>query len=157
MIPVNLLLIAWVWFGRVIFGVGGWFLLLGLLVVVPALLLTLLTTTVLAYTQAARPRHLTTHQAVAQVLVWFCLFTWGLFQPDFGDTKDSELSFLTQITGERSRSLLDASYTLTGFSIFGAALAWLLLLGYLVFARQKVEPQHWAPLGAPPASPAAGR
>lgn len=150
MIPLNLLLIAWVWFGRVIFGVGGWFLLVALLFVVPVMLVALLTTTVLAYTQAGRPRHLTTAQAWSQVATWSLLFSWGLFQPDFGDTSDSELSFLTQVTGNRTEAVLDASYTLSIVSALGATVAWLVLLTLLVVARQKAEPQQW---GAGPYAP----
>ena len=53
---VDLLLIAWVWIGRIVFGVGGWFFLVFLISVVPVLLLAFLVTTVLAYTQPGRPR-----------------------------------------------------------------------------------------------------
>ena len=63
MIPVNLLLVVWVWFGRVVFGVGGWFLFICLFTVVPVVLVALLITTVLAFTQEGRPRALTAVQA----------------------------------------------------------------------------------------------
>lgn len=157
MIPVNLLLIAWVWLGRVLFGVGGWFLLIGLLFVVPIMLLALLLTTVLAYTQAGRPRHLTAPQAWSQVATWSLLFSWGLFQPDFGDTSDSEISFLTQVTGNRTEAVLDASYTLAIVSALGATVAWLVLLSLLVVARQKAEPQPWGHGPYTPAGPGASR
>ena len=55
MIPANLVLLLWVWFGRLAFGVGGWF----LLILVPVVLVAgigLVVTTILAFTQAARPR-----------------------------------------------------------------------------------------------------
>ena len=136
MIPVNLLLILWVWFGRVAFGVGGWFLLIYLVTVVPALLLGLLASTVLAYTQRERPRRLDRGQAWAQVAVWLGMFGFGLFSPDFGDTSDSEVSLLTQIFG-RSDALLDLSYQLTIGAAVLTVIAWLVLMSRLVFARQR--------------------
>ena len=59
MIPVNVVLVLWVWIGRIVFGVGGWFFLIFLVSVVPVLLVALTLTTVLAYTQHGRPRSLT--------------------------------------------------------------------------------------------------
>lgn len=145
MIPLNLVLIVWVWFGRVAFGVGGWFLLIYLITVVPALLLGLLASTVLAYTQRERPRRLTTGQAWAHVGVWLGMFGFGLFSPDFGDTADSELSMLTQVFG-RSDALLGLSYDLTIGCGVVAVVAWIVLMGLLVFARQETpaEPAYAA-------------
>lgn len=136
MIPLHLVLIAWVWFGRFAFGVGGWFLLIYLVTVVPALFLGLLASTLLSYTQAERPRRLTTAQAWAQVVVWAGMFGFGLFSPDFGDTRDSEISVLTQLFG-RSDALLDLSYHLTIGAGIVAVLGWVVLMGLLVFARQQ--------------------
>lgn len=48
MIPLNLLLIVWVWLGRIVFGVGGWFLVIFMFSVVPVLLIGLSITTLLA-------------------------------------------------------------------------------------------------------------
>ena len=59
MIPLNLLLVLWVWIGRIVFGVGGWFFVIFLVSVVPVVLIALILTTVLAYTQNGRPRALT--------------------------------------------------------------------------------------------------
>ena len=136
MIPLNLLLVAWVWIGRVVFGVGGWFLLIYLVSVVPVLLIGLLLTTILAYTQDARPRHLTRLQAFAQVATWAGMFGFGLFSPDFGDTEDSATSVLTQAFGY-SDALYDLSFTLTlaagAFTVF----AYAVLLGALIFGRQE--------------------
>ena len=135
MIPVNLLLVAWVWLGRIVFGVGGWFLLVFLVSVVPVLLGALLLTTVLAYTQEGRPRALTGFQAWAQLATWASLFLAGAFCPDFGDTDDSEISLLTQVFGW-SRGLLDLSYGLTLACAFAALVAYAVLLGSLMFARR---------------------
>ena len=109
MIPVNLLLVAWVWLGRIVFGVGGWFLLIFMLSVVPVLLIAMLVSTILAFTQDGRPRALTPLQAVAQLATWAGLFVLGAFMPDFGDTEDSQLSLLTQVFGY-SDSLYDLSF-----------------------------------------------
>lgn len=136
MIPVNLLLVVWVWFGRIVFGVGGWFFLVFLFSVVPVVLLALIVTTTLAYTQQGRPRSLTAFQAWAQLLTWVSLFLFGAFCPDFGDTEDSETSLLTQVFGW-SRGLLDLSYTLTLACALAAFVAYVVLLGSLVFARRE--------------------
>ena len=135
MIPVNVVLVLWVWIGRIVFGVGGWFFLIFLVSVVPVLLVALTLTTVLAYTQHGRPRSLTAVQTWAQLATWLCLFLFGAFTPDFGDAPDSELSLLTQVFGW-SRSLLDLSYDL--MVGFGAAsfVAYLVLLLSLVLARR---------------------
>lgn len=135
MIPVNLFLVAWVWLGRIVFGVGGWFLLIFLLTVVPVVLAALATTTVLAYTQHGRPRTLTPLQAWAQLTTWAGLLLFGAFCPDFGDTEDSEVSLLTQVFGW-SRGLLDLSYALTLAFALVAVAAYLVLAGSLVFARR---------------------
>ena len=136
MIPLNVALVVWVWIGRIVFGVGGWFLLIYLLTVVPALLLGLLASTILGFTQSDRPRRLTTGQAWAHVAVWVGMFGFGLFSPDFGDTADSEISALTQVFG-RSDALLGLSYDLT-FGFAGlTVVAWVVLMGLLIFARQE--------------------
>lgn len=135
MIPVNLVLVAWVWIGRIVFGVGGWFFLIFLVSVVPVVLVALLVTTILAYTQDGRPRALTGLQASAQVVTWGGLFVLGAFMPDFGDTDDSRLSLLTQVFGY-SDGLFDLSFTI---ALAGAAIAlvgYVVLLGALVFARR---------------------
>ncbi|MBB6626008.1 hypothetical protein H5V45_01625 [Nocardioides sp. KIGAM211] len=138
MIPVNLVLIVWVWFGRVVFGVGGWFFLIFMLSVVPVLLIALLVTTILAFTQPGRPRSLTGSQAVTQVVVWVAMFVFGAFMPDFGDTDDSHISLLTQVFGP-SDAALSASYTIA----FGAAavvlVSYLVLLVMLIADRRKQE------------------
>jgi hypothetical protein len=136
MIPINLFLVAWVWIGRLVFGVGGWFLLIFLVSVVPVVLVALVITTVLAYTQHGQPRALTGLQAWAQVVTWLALLVLGAFCPDFGDTAESERSLLTQVFGW-SRAALDASYTITLAAVAVALVAWIVLLGSLVFGRRE--------------------
>lgn len=139
MIPLNLFLVVWVWFGRLAFGVGGWFLMIYAFTVVPALLVGLLLTTVLSFTQPGRPRALTRPQAWAQVAVWVGMFAFGLFSVDFGDTDDSEMSVLTQVFG-RSRDLLDLSYALTLGAGAVTVAAWIALMVTLVAGRRRATP-----------------
>ncbi len=135
MIPLNLLLLAWAWFGRIFFGVGGWFLLI-LVPVLGLLFLGLVLTTILALTQSGSPKALTRPQAVAQLALWIGLFGFGLFLPDFGDAPDSDLSFLTQVFG-RSDRLIEVSLAIAGG--FGALVlvAYLGLLVLLIGARRQ--------------------
>lgn len=138
MIPLNLFLVVWVWFGRLAFGVAGWFLVIYAFTVVPALLLGLLLTTILSFTQNGRPRALTRPQAWAQVAVWAGMFAFGLFSVDFGDTDDSEMSAITQVFG-RSRDLLDLSYGLTLAAGAVTVAAWVVLLATLIGGRRKAS------------------
>lgn len=135
MIPVNLLLIVWVWLGRMVFGVGGWFLLILLVSVVPVMLVGMLITTILAFTQDGRPRALTPLQAAAQLVTWAGLFVLGSFMPDFGDTDDSQLSLLTQVFGY-SEALYDLSFLIALVGAVAAVAAYAVLLGALIFARR---------------------
>ncbi len=135
MIPLNLLLIVWVWFGRIVFGVGGWFLLIFMLTVVPVLLIGLLLTTILAFTQPGRPRALTRPQALAQLVTWAGMFLAGAFVPDFGDTEDSYISLLTQVFG-RSDALLDLSWTLMMVFAGVTLVGWVILLVTLTAHRR---------------------
>ena len=102
---------------------------------VPLLLLALSVTTVLAFTQHPRPRALTTaSRRGLQLFTWLTLFLFGAFCPDFGDAPDSEISLLTQVFGW-SQDLLDLSYSLMVGLGAAATVAYLVLLGLLVFAR----------------------
>jgi hypothetical protein len=139
MIPLNLLLVAWIWIGRIVFGVGGWFFLIFLISIVPVVLIALALTTVLAYTQRGRPRSLTRTQAWAQLFTWLGLLGFGAFCPDFGDTEDSHTSLLTQAFGHTD-AMLDLSYTVTiGFAVLTVA-AYVVLLGALMFGRRDETP-----------------
>ncbi|WP_121251210.1 hypothetical protein [Nocardioides ferulae] len=148
MIPVNLLLVAWVWMGRVFFGVGGWFLLIFLLSLVPLLLMLLTISTVLAFTQPShpgRPRSLTRNQVRSQAVLWAGLFVFGAFCPDFGDAPDSSSSLLTQIFGY-SDTLLDVSGFIT---LAGGAVAvggYIALLTTLTVGRRQPPPPGSAPV-----------
>lgn len=136
MIPVNLFLLAWVWLGRLVFGVGGWF----VLILVPAVLVLavmLLLTTVLALTQEGTPRRLTGAQAGAQLALWLSLLVLGAVMPDFGDTDDSARSLLTQVLGY-SDALYDASFVVALAAAAAALVAWVVLLVGLTAGRRKI-------------------
>lgn len=135
MIPVDLLMVLWVWMGRVVFGVGGWFLFILAFSVVPLMLLAFTVSTVLAYTQHGRPRSLTTAQAWAQLATWFALLLTGVVIPDFGDAPDSEMSALTQVFGW-SRSTLDLSYNLALAFAGVSVVTYVVLLVTLVAGRR---------------------
>jgi hypothetical protein len=135
MIPINLLLVVWVWIGRTVFGVGGWFILILLVSAVPVLLVAFLVTTLLAYTQHGRPRSLTTTQATAQLATWVALLVLGAFMPDFGDTEDSQLSLLTQVFGY-SDALFDLSFTIALVAGGAAVVAYVVLFCSLVIGRR---------------------
>lgn len=136
MIPLNLLLVAWVWLGRGVFGVFGWFMVMFTFSVVPILLLALLVTTVLALTQPGRPRALTRTQAWAQITMWLGMLLFGLFMPDFGDAPDSELSVLTQVFGPGD-GLLGVSYLLALALAALTLVAWVVLLVALTGGRRR--------------------
>ena len=133
MIPSVLFFPAWVWIGRVVFGVGGWFIFI-LLPVAAVALVCLLITTILALTRRGSPKSLTAAQTFLQWSVWTALFTWGLFMPDFGDTEDSKTSILTQVFGY-SDNLYDVSFTVSFIAASASALLWVALLFSLIANR----------------------
>lgn len=136
MIPLNVLLVAWVWFGRLVFGVGGWFLLI-LAPVALVMAIALLVTTILAFTRT--PRQLSRVQVGLQVSTWVALFGCGLFMPDFGDTEDSSMSSLTQVFGY-SDQLFNTSFTLAALCGAASVVLWLALLVALIADRRDPVP-----------------
>ena len=134
MVPVNVLLVLWVWIGRVVFGVFGWF---GLIMIPVALgvAVALTISTVLALTQAARPRVLTRGQLVAQLATWVGLLGVGAFLPDFGDAPDSYVSLLTNVFGY-SDDLMSLSWLVTTAFAVLTGVAYVALLVTLVVGRR---------------------
>lgn len=126
-IPITLLLLVWVWMGRLLFGVGGWFLLLLPLLILPFVVIGLVISTIVTLAVATRTYRLTTPQSIAHLVMWFGFFGFGLFLPDAGDTPDSERSFLTQVFG-RSDRLMDLGWTLTSICAVVAVLGWVAVL-----------------------------
>ncbi len=148
MIPVNLFMLAWVWFGRIFFGAGGWFLLI-LLYVLPFVLVALVITTVLGFTLSGRPRALTRSQAIVHLVVWAAMFAFGFFLVDFGDMEDSDVSAFTQVVG-RNDVTLSISWTVTAISTVVAVVAWIVLL-VLMLAQRRSRTTQPTPYGAPAA------
>jgi len=148
MIPVNLFMLAWVWFGRIFFGAGGWFLLI-LLYVLPFVLVALVITTVLGFTLSGRPRALTRSQAIVHLVVWAAMFAFGFFLVDFGDMEDSDVSAFTQVVG-RNDVTLSISWTVTAISTVVAVVAWIVLL-VLMLAQRRNRTTQPTPYGAPAA------
>lgn len=135
-IPMTVLLPAWLWIGRIVFGVGGW----GILILLPvalALLVMLLITTILAFTQHEATRGLTGFQTVAHLVTWLIVIVTGAVMPDFGDAPDSQLSLLTQVFGY-SDSLYDASLVVALLGLAAGLVAWVVLLVSVTAGRRKV-------------------
>lgn len=138
MIPANLALVAWVWGGRMLFGVGGWMLLVYLFSVVPVLLLGLLVTSVLALTQQPGPagrRELTRSQAQAQLVTWAAMFVFGGFSFDFGDTEDSDTALLVKALGDHEW-VWAATTTIMAVSALVTVVAWVALVVTLTAGRR---------------------
>ena len=146
MIPVNLFMLAWVWFGRIFFGAGGWFLLI-LLYVLPFVLAALVITTVLGFALSSPPRALTRSQAVVHLVLWGSMLAFGFFLVDFGDMEDSDLSAFTQVVG-RNDVTLSISWSMAAISAFAAVVAWVVLLVLMLAQRRKRAPLP-SPYGAP--------
>lgn len=138
MIPLNLLLCGWVWIGRLVFGVGGWFIIF-LFPAVLILLVMLIVTTVLALTQDGSPKELTVFQTLSQLVLWLSLFVLGAVMPDFGDADDSTRSGLTQLFGY-SDSLYDLSFLLATVAAVASLIAWVTLLVSLTAGRRRLAP-----------------
>lgn len=147
MIPINLLMVPWVWIGRAVFGVFGWF---GLVLIPVALvvLAALTLTTVLAFVRKARPRGLTRVELIWQWLLWGALLVFGAVLPDFGDTEDSTRSALTQAFGYSER-LISLSFDLAVIAAGVAVVAWIgLLVSLLAGSRTQAISSPGTPAAA---------
>ena len=142
MIPVNLIMLAWVWFGRLFFGAGGWFLLI-LLYVLPFAFLALGLTTLLGFLRSTSPKALTRSQATAQLTVWGGMWVFGFFLVDFGDADNSDLSAFTQVVG-RNDVTLGISWTLAIAGALVAVVAWVVLLVLLIAQKRTRQPSYEA-------------
>ena len=133
-LPVTVLLLLWAWLGRVLFGVGGWFLMFLPLFVGPWILLALGLTSVLAYTREQRPRGFTRWETLSVLTLWLGLVGVGFFVVDFGDAPGSDMSILTELAG-RSQANLDLSWNLAVVSGAMAVVGWLGLIVLLILDR----------------------
>ena len=133
-LPVTVLLLLWAWLGRVLFGVGGWWLVVLPLIVGPWILLALGLSSLLAYTREQRPRAFTRWETISVLALWLGLFGVGLFIVDFGDTPGSNMSILSELAG-RSQSTLDLSWSLAMASGILTVAGWLGLIVLLILDR----------------------
>lgn len=137
-LPVTVLLLLWAWLGRVIFGVGGWFLLFLPIFVGPWVLLALALTSLLAYTREQRPRAFTRWETISVLTLWVGLFGVGMFVVDFGDAPGSDMSILSELAGS-SQSTIDLSWSLAVASGVVAVAGWLGLIVLLLLDRYRAS------------------
>lgn len=135
MIPANIFLLLWIWFGRAAFGAGGWLMIFGF-AYVSVFIAGVVITGVLAQKVAGFPAALTRSQALAQLTQWSGMLGFGFFLVDVGDAPDSESSAFTELVG-RSDANLSLSWALTGLSTGIAFVGWLALLVLLIMARRR--------------------
>lgn len=161
-IPVNIALILWVWIGRAAFGSGGWWILIFLFSVTPAMIVLLTITSILAIRQRqpASIGFLTNGQFWCLVTMWLSLLLFGFFVVDFGDTKESISSAFSQVAGT---AVIDVSNSLSLVFFVAAVAAYVALLIQLIIGQdgrterksRQVQPLSdplgWAP--GPPAPP----
>lgn len=154
MIAGHLLLVAWIWLGRLVVGSPGWFVLLFPVTVGPVLVGVLALTTVMVrrrypksvWTAAPGPAGLTTMtagQTVAQLVAWIGLLGAGFFLVDTGDTGDKERSVFStvfamlRVFGSQAE-LRTLSFPLTTAFVGVFAAGWFVLLA-LLLGRGPVE------------------
>jgi hypothetical protein len=133
-LPVTVLLLLWAWLGRVLFGVGGWFLMFLPLFVGPWIILALGLTSVLAYTREQRPRAFTRWETISVLTMWMGLLGVGFFIVDFGDAPGSDMSILSELAGH-SQANIDLSLNLAVASGAIAFVGWLGLIVLLILDR----------------------
>jgi hypothetical protein len=111
-IPINVALVLWVWIGRALFGSGGWWMLIFLVSVTPAMIVALTVTSILAIRQRqpASVGFLTNGQFWWLLAMWASLLLFGFFVVDFGDTRESISSAFSQLAGAAA---VDASNALS--------------------------------------------
>lgn len=134
-IPVTLLLVLWAWLGRILFGIGGWWLMILPLLAGPWILLALALAEGLVFTRPQRPRGFTRWECVSLFALWLGLAGVGFFLVDFGDTPGSEASVLSELAG---RDMLGLSTGLATVSGAVTAVAWVALIVQLLVDRARV-------------------
>ncbi|WP_078327523.1 hypothetical protein [Mycobacteroides salmoniphilum] len=140
MIPFNVMAALWVWVGRGVFGVTlAWIALLMLVFIVPVLVVALIASTALAFSQPRGPVRLSSAQAIAQATFWLIMLILGVVIVDVDDQSHEE-SILINILGW-SPELLDISLELEKALAFSAVACWLVLVGLLGWGRVSKQPQ----------------
>ena len=133
-IPVNIVLILWVWIGRALFGSGGWWMVIFLVSVTPAMIVLLTITSILAIRQRqpASVGFMTNGQFWCLVTMWLSLLLFGFFVVDFGDTKESISSAFSQLAGTAA---VDISNSLSIIFFVIAIVAYVGLLIQLIVGQ----------------------
>lgn len=141
MIPLNLLLIAWMGFGRMlILGHPGWMFLFVGVAGTPIVFICLLLTTILAFNQK-RPRpRLTVTQTWLQIALWAAMLAFGLTVGDADDVQ-SYPSLYGALWGEGTPAPLEGAILMLAF-LMGIT-TWIWLLTTLI---QGARPPRRAPV-----------
>lgn len=138
-IPVNIAMIAWVWFGRGLLGATlGWIFAMTTFTAVPMLFAMLATSTGLAIAQPRRPGRLTSAQAGVQVGLWLILLVIGAVVVDVDDASYEQSLLINQVGW--SPGMLDFSMTLTKLLALLAIICWVALVGLLIAGLRKTAP-----------------
>jgi hypothetical protein len=129
---VTVALIAWIWLGRIVFGLPiGWLVIVGWIYPLPVLAGLLTITSVLAHRQRRGPPRLSTPQTLVQLVLWAALFICGTALPDYTDGPE-----LPSILQARVGTSAEAAAAVFSASAWVAGGAWLLLLILLIAGRR---------------------
>lgn len=131
MIPMHLLCIAWVWIGRLFFGIGGWTTIIFTFTGLPVVVVGLALTSLLAFAQPARRTggRLGPGQALTHVALWLAMAGFGYFVVDATDVPDSDRSIYLLTAGDGA---LDRSLGLSQVFLWACVALYLLLFVLLV-------------------------
>lgn len=100
--PMVFLLPFWITFGRSYFGSGGWLAFVSLFTTIPMLVVALIVINIIIHFNATYKleRLVTKPQAIVLALLYWCIFLYGIFIVDGGDTVESLGSVATRIFGK---------------------------------------------------------
>lgn len=145
-----LVLAAWVAFGRVLFGVLGWMVLVTLFLFGPMIAVYGLT---LAIIVAVRQRNYVYRKwgpfMTSLIITAAALFCVGFFLPDGGDTKDSIGSAMSTLMMDRTNpALIGVSGTLAAWSIFATIISSIVtfVLAFIERPRRPTGASHTSTL-----------
>lgn len=142
-IPAVIVLPIWIGIGRLLFGAGGWLMLITLFLLTPVLFIWLL---VLAIATLARHdvrdnKALPLRDAKIFAVVYGAMVLFGFFLVDVGDTEDSVGSAFSMLLGHHLVGLSVVLAVMTGFVSFVALLiASMLTIRSLTQSRRKPTP-----------------
>lgn len=140
MVPLDVILLVWVWCGRAFFGLFGWYVIGFALTLVPLLAALLAAKNAAALAGTARPRALTPVQSTLQVLVWLALLVLGLTVPEVSDDPSSATSLLNQAAGP-TPGLLALSEAVAAACVTLSLVLLVLLVVLLLLGRRRAAPR----------------